>query len=64
LPYKSPRLHARGEFLLDLIKPELVAMFAQAVELRGAHRSSAPSFELTAWYSAGSRTITSPKPPK
>jgi hypothetical protein len=39
-------LQARGKFVFDLIKPQPVAMFAQAVELRSANRSP-PSPWLT-----------------
>jgi hypothetical protein len=36
-------LQARGQFVLDLIEPELMTVFAQAFELRGAHCAPPPS---------------------
>jgi hypothetical protein len=53
-------LQARGEFVLDLIKPEPMAVVAQALELRSAHHAPFPSLWLTAAYSARSRTMTLP----
>src|SRR5919201_6720836 len=41
-------LQARGQLLLDLIEPELMAVRAQTVELWGAHCASPPWLELTA----------------
>jgi hypothetical protein len=35
-----------GKLLFDLVEPQLMAVFAQAVELRGAHRSAPPSLWL------------------
>ena len=36
-------LQARGQFLLDLIEPQPLALFAQALELGRAHRTSPPA---------------------
>jgi len=38
---------AGGQFLFDLVEPQLMAVFVQPVELRSAHRASPPSLWLT-----------------
>jgi hypothetical protein len=40
-------LQARGKLLFDLIEPQLMAVFAQAVELRSIRCASPPSLALT-----------------
>lgn len=54
---------AAGKLLFDLIKAQLVAVFAQTVELWGANRSAPPSLWLMISYNLRSRTITSPSWP-
>lgn len=41
-------LQARSQFVLDLIKPQLVAVLAQTFELRSAHRGAPPWLWLIA----------------
>jgi hypothetical protein len=41
-------LQARTKFILYLIEPELMAVFAQSVELWSAHRTSPPAPRLMA----------------
>jgi hypothetical protein len=37
---------AGGKLLFDLVEPQLMAVLAQTIELRGAHRVSPPSLWL------------------
>jgi hypothetical protein len=41
-------LQARGQFLLDLIEPQPLTLFAQTVELGSTHCARSPSPWLTA----------------